>query len=69
MGFWSPTREDRRDPEEVLHDIRHRIQRGEHLHLDHLSRVEMAAVGTLINAGVAKFGSAACHPVVQAKLD
>lgn len=55
-------------PEEVLARLRSRILSGARPPIDSLSREEMAAAGDLINQGVARIGSAACRPILLAKL-
>lgn len=68
MAFWNRQPKAPRDPEELYSEIKARITSGQRLYLDQLDREEMAVVGRLVSQGIACFGSAACHPVVQAKL-
>ncbi|MGX9351457.1 hypothetical protein ACS3QZ_09655 [Shimia sp. W99] len=68
MAFWKRQTIAPRDPEIVLSDIRQKILSGRKLHVDQLTAEELAAVGKLIAQGTARFGSAACHPVVEARL-
>jgi hypothetical protein len=65
--YWRPnTPSDK--PEETLARLRTRILGGARPPINSLSREEMAAAGQLINQGIAKIGSAACRPILLAKL-
>ena len=57
--LWKRKRPRPLDPDEVLRTVRQAIEAGRALHMDQLSREEMAAAGTLISQGVARIGSRA----------
>ena len=68
MAFWTRKPKAPRDPEELYREMKTRIQSGQRLHTDQLTPEELAAAGRLVSQGLAKFGSAACHPVIEARL-